>query len=76
MIILDFGWAVGVFIFLTFNLLIFAWVFLRKEKVKELSLDPKFTWFCDVCTYTYINTRQDVISNCPRCGSFNKKNRE
>ena len=42
-------------------------------KDKELLLDDKFIWFCSVCTYTYISTKEEVITTCPRCASYNKK---
>jgi rubrerythrin len=49
------------------------WYLERPHRKKELFLDPKYIWFCTVCTYTYINTKDDVISVCPRCGVYNKK---
>jgi hypothetical protein len=49
------------------------WYLERPQPKKELFLDPKYIWFCTVCTYTYINTKDDVISSCPRCGGYNKK---
>ncbi|HOU35925.1 MAG TPA: hypothetical protein PK562_01500 [Candidatus Omnitrophota bacterium] len=49
------------------------WWLQRPLRKKELFLDPKHIWFCTVCTYTYINTKDDVISCCPRCGAYNKK---
>ena len=49
------------------------WYLQRPQRKKEPFLDPKYIWFCAVCTYTYINTKDDVISICPRCGGYNKK---
>lgn len=49
------------------------WFIQRPQRTKELFLDPKHIWFCTVCTYTYINTKDDLISSCPRCGGYNKK---
>jgi hypothetical protein len=49
------------------------WYIERPQRKKEPFLDPKYIWFCTVCTYTYINTKDDVISSCPRCGGYNKK---
>jgi hypothetical protein len=74
MINLDFYSAVALYIFFILNIIFLIWLFAKKEKDKDLSLDPKFIWFCSVCSYTYINTKEEVISNCPRCGSYNKKN--
>lgn len=36
-------------------------------------LDPAYIWHCAVCTYSYVNTKDEQISVCPRCGSYNKK---
>lgn len=73
MIQLDFSIAVALYLILLFVLVFVSWLFGRRQKEKELSLDPKFIWFCSVCAYTFVNTREDTISVCPRCGSYNKK---
>jgi hypothetical protein len=74
MIKIDFSLAVALYIFLFISIILIAWMFGRRQKDKDLSLDPKFIWHCAVCTYTYINTKEEKISLCPRCQSFNKKN--
>ena len=73
MISIDFSLAIALYAIVFLNLILIIWIFSKKHKDKDLTLDPKFIWFCSVCTYTYINTRQDLISVCPRCGSYNKK---
>lgn len=73
MIKVDFALAVAFYILLFLTLILALWLFGKKQKEKELSLDQRFIWFCSVCTYTYINTKVDTISLCPRCGSYNKK---
>ncbi|OGX14905.1 MAG: hypothetical protein A2166_03410 [Omnitrophica WOR_2 bacterium RBG_13_41_10] len=73
MIKIDFSLAITLYLFIFINIILVFWLFCRKEKDKKLSLDPRYIWFCSVCTYTYINTKEDVISTCPRCGSYNKK---
>jgi len=73
MINIDFSIAVSLYILIFISLILVIWLLSKKEKDKDLSLDPRFIWHCYVCTYTYINTRQDYISTCPRCGSYNKK---
>jgi len=73
MIKVDFALAVALYILLFLTLILALWLFGKKQKEKELSLDQRFIWFCSVCTYTYINTKVDTISLCPRCGSYNKK---
>jgi len=73
MINIDFSLAITLYLFIFINIILIFWLFCQKEKDKKLSLDPRYIWFCAVCTYTYINTKQDTISTCPRCGSYNKK---
>lgn len=73
MINIDFSVAIALYSVLFLGLALLAWMGGKKQKDRELTLDPKFIWFCSVCTYTYINTKEDVISLCPRCGNYNKK---
>jgi hypothetical protein len=73
MISLDFSLAIAIYIFIFLNVILINWLFSKKQKDKDLTLDPKFIWFCSVCTYTYINTKEEIISICPRCGNYNKK---
>ncbi|MGA2775455.1 MAG: hypothetical protein ABSE81_05280 [Candidatus Omnitrophota bacterium] len=73
MINIDFSYAITFYICLCLCVILFLWVFRGKVKDKDLFLDPKFIWFCSICTYTYINTKEFNITTCPRCGSYNKK---
>ena len=73
MINLDFSLAISIYIFIFVDIALVFWLFDKQQKDKELFLDHKFIWHCSVCTYTYINTKEEKISACPRCGSYNKK---
>jgi len=73
MINLDFSIAVAVYCVFYIGLVFFLWLTVRAQKEKDFNLDPAYIWYCSVCTYTYINTKEDKISVCPRCASFNKK---
>lgn len=73
MIVIDFSFAIALFSVIAVGLIMAIWLLGKKEKDKDLGLDPKFIWHCSICTYTYINTREEVISICPRCGNYNKK---
>ncbi|KPK97381.1 MAG: hypothetical protein AMJ95_09285 [Omnitrophica WOR_2 bacterium SM23_72] len=73
MISIDFSLAIALFIGVLLVLLFLSWIFSKKQKDKDLNLDPRFIWFCSICTYTYVNTKEEVISICPRCGNYNKK---
>jgi hypothetical protein len=73
MIRIDFAMAISIYLISSIAVVFFLWLAGNRLKEKELFLDRKFIWFCSVCTYTYINTKEDKISVCPRCASFNKK---
>jgi rubrerythrin len=70
---IDLDAAIAVYIFAVLAAVSVAWVRSRRRLKKELFLDERFIWFCSICTYTYINTKGEHISMCPRCGSYNKK---
>jgi Zn finger protein HypA/HybF involved in hydrogenase expression len=73
MINLDFSFAVSLYLLIFVAVIFAVWLATQKQKTKDLSLDERFIWFCSVCTHTYINTKEDTISTCPRCGSYNKR---
>lgn len=75
MISIDFSTAVSLYLFILISAVLLVWLLAKIQKDRNLSLDPKFIWFCSICTYTYINTKEEAISTCPRCGSYNKKER-
>lgn len=73
MINLDFSWAVALSVLFPLALILPAWIYAKKHKERDLFLDSRFIWFCTICSYTYVNTKEDAISTCPRCGSYNKR---
>jgi len=73
MISIDFSTAISLYLFVLISVVLLIWLLVKIQKDKNLSLDPKFIWFCSICTYTYINTKEEAITTCPRCGSYNKK---
>lgn len=73
MIIIDFSYAVSLYLIATVAIIVSVWIFFRKQKEKDLFLDPHFIWHCAICTYIYINTQEETITVCPRCGHYNKK---
>jgi len=73
MINIDFSMAVSLYLLISISAILAIWLLGREQKHKDLSLDPRFIWHCCVCTYAYVNTKEDIISTCPRCGSYNKK---
>ena len=73
MISIDFSLAIALYAILLLGTALMFWVFAGKGKAKHLTLEQKYIWHCSVCTYTYINTKEDLISVCPRCANYNKK---
>lgn len=73
MINIDFSFAIAVYILATLVIILLLWLFDKKQKGKDLTLPSRFIWFCWVCAYSYINTKENIISTCPRCGSYNRK---
>jgi len=73
MINIDFSLAITLYVFFFVDIILIVWLFSKQKKDKDLFLDPRFIWHCFVCTYTYVDTKEEAISVCPRCGSYNKK---
>ncbi|MFH1853976.1 MAG: hypothetical protein ABH815_01545 [Candidatus Omnitrophota bacterium] len=74
MIKVEFSFAIAVYMFLTVFLIFIIWLFTEKKKtLKLLSSENRFFWQCNICTYVYIDSRHNTISQCPRCGSYNEK---
>ncbi|MCU0665747.1 MAG: hypothetical protein MUF05_01450 [Candidatus Omnitrophica bacterium] len=73
MFTLDFSLALGLYCLLFTVVSLVFWLWNKAPKKRVLSLEEKYIWFCSVCTYTYVNTKEEFISICPRCGNYNKK---
>ena len=74
MINIDFSFGITIYMIIVVNVILLIWFFDKnRQKKKDLSLDERFIWFCSICTYTYVNTKEEVISICPRCGNYNKR---
>ena len=74
MISVEVGTLVLLYVLLPVGLFFALWVlFEEKDKFKSFGTSRELIWQCSICTYIYLNSRNDVISTCPRCGSYNKK---
>lgn len=74
MIRLELTAAIAVYTFITVVGVLLLWVFFGMEKKsKKYTSFKKNIWQCRVCMYNYIDSKHDVISKCPQCGSFNKR---
>lgn len=70
MITIDFSCAIGVSFLVLTGAFFLLWIVSRRRMDKEQTLDPKHIRHCPICAHTYITTRQEEISSCPRCGSL------
>ncbi|MBU1912090.1 MAG: hypothetical protein KKB22_00955 [Candidatus Omnitrophica bacterium] len=73
MLKIEFSTAIALYLILTTCLVLLALVFENKKEPKQFSSEKNFLWQCSICTYVYIDSRHANISQCPRCGSYNKK---
>ncbi len=73
MLKIEFSTAIALYLILTTCLVLLVLVFENKKEPKQFSSEKNFLWQCSICTYVYIDSRHVNISQCPRCGSYNKK---
>ncbi|MFH1665475.1 MAG: hypothetical protein ABIA77_04940 [Candidatus Omnitrophota bacterium] len=74
MIKLDISIALFIYLFFSAVAVLIIWSFFDLGiGLKTFSSDEKYIWHCSICTLTYIDSRHDDISRCPRCGSYNQK---
>ena len=75
MIKLDISSAVSLYLLLSVVLLLLAWALMDRTKPDRLEVKNAFVWQCAICTFTYVDSRHDALSRCPRCGSLNERER-
>ncbi|MCK5451420.1 MAG: hypothetical protein KAI70_06610 [Candidatus Omnitrophica bacterium] len=74
MIKMDISMVLFLYLLSTAVFLLLIWSFFDfGTKLKTFSSDEKYVWHCPICTLTYVDSKNDEISNCPRCGSYNQK---
>lgn len=72
MMSVDLFWALALFTSVVLLFFSSLWV-IRGPHKKRVNLEKQFVWLCSICAYTYITTKEEKISKCPRCSNFNKK---
>jgi len=71
MIKVDISVALFLYLFFSVVIVLLMWVFFSfGTKMKTFSSEEKYIWHCTICDNTYIDSRHDDISQCPRCGSY------
>ena len=74
MIRLELAAAVAIYTFVTVIGVLLLWITLgREKKITQYTSEKKHIWQCAICTHTYVDSRHEVISKCPQCGSYNKR---
>ena len=77
MIKVDIAMALFLYLLFTVMVVLVVWSFFSfGTKMKTFSSDEKDIWHCETCTFTYIDSRHDEVSKCPRCGSYNERKRK
>ncbi|NQT32395.1 MAG: hypothetical protein HQ594_01830 [Candidatus Omnitrophica bacterium] len=74
MIKLDISMALFFYLFFSVVFILIAWSFFDLgTKLKTFSSDERYIWHCSICAHTYVDSKGEEISTCPRCGSYNQK---
>ncbi len=74
MIRVDVSMAVFLYVMTSLLVIFLLWIFFERQAVL-----PKFVkeeadvWECAICAYTYVDSTNHEISQCPQCKSYNKK---
>ncbi len=77
MIKLDISQAVFLYLFISVIGLLILWIFFEERlKFVYFREEDIYVWQCDICTYTYVDSKNQDISKCPRCNSFNVRNKK
>ena len=76
MIKLDISVALFLYLFSTVIVTFFLWIWLeRKSNLSFFRLRQEHAWQCSVCSYVYMDPKDEDFSRCPRCNSINQKAR-
>ncbi len=74
MIEVDISLAFALYLLLVQILFFLIWAH-REGKKEFRSLDKQegCLWQCSICAFIYLDPKEDHLSRCPRCQSFNRK---
>lgn len=72
MINIDFFWGLVIFMSSALAIVMFFWIS-QPLNTHKINRQSQFVWLCSICAYTYITTKEEKISKCPRCANFNKR---
>ncbi len=66
-------WIIFLFLFLPLSVILSLWFFSYRDKKSINQLSKDKIWECEMCYGVYKTDGKDDISNCPFCGSYNKR---
>ena len=74
MIKIDISLLVFLYILFSAVTILLVWITAGYREKRDFSLkDVEYIWKCKVCSNVYIDSRHEDISECPLCGSYNKR---
>jgi len=68
--------STAIFLYLVFSLFVIFVLWIRFEKGKVFEKYPvkhQEVWTCEICAYTYVDSKHEDLAQCPQCKSWNKK---
>ena len=77
MIKIDISLLIFFYILFSAIVILLVWVIAGYKEKRDFSLkDVEYIWKCKVCSNIYIYSRHEDMSECPLCGSYNKRDQE
>ena len=77
MIKIDISLLIFCYILFSAIVILLVWVIAGYKEKRDFSLkDVEYIRKCKVCSNVYIDSRHEDISECPVCGSYNKRSKE
>ena len=74
MIKLDLATLIFFYVLVSVIGVLIIWVLIGYKGIKRpASKEMDYIWKCSVCLNDYIDSKNDKISVCPLCGSYNKR---
>ena len=74
MIKVDISLLIFCYIFFSAIVILLVWAIGGYKEKRDFSLkDVEYIRKCKVCSNVYIDSRHEEISECPLCGSYNKR---
>ena len=74
MIKIELSLAVCLYLLFSVMGILVLWVFFGEKNIfRRINPEEKFVWQCKICTFFYVDSQNEEISVCPRCGSYNSR---